>query len=93
MKIKQPFYEQLTPNFYYEYNASEKGSTDMIKTAIRFQNNLVVVFDRRGEQISKYQGQYEEVKENIFKDAPTDTVFAHGFGDSGKLQKVSRENW
>ena len=65
----------------------------MIKTAVRLQNNMVMVFDRRGKQILKYQGQYEEVKESILKDALSDTVFAHGFGDSGKLQKVSKENW
>lgn len=65
----------------------------MIKTAIRFQNNMVVVFDRKGEQIPEYQGQYEEVKERIQKDAPPDAVFAHGFTDSGELQKVSREEW
>ena len=36
----------------------------VIKTAIRFQNDMVMVFDKRGEQIPKYQGQYEEVKES-----------------------------
>ena len=65
----------------------------MIKTVIRFDNDLVAVFDRKGEQIPRYQGQYQDVKENILKDAIADTVFAHGLGDSGKLQKVPRENW
>lgn len=35
----------------------------MIKTVIRAQNGMVMVFDKMGEQIPKYQGQYEEVKE------------------------------
>ena len=68
----------------------------MIKTVIRFQNNMVVVFDRRGEQIPKYQGQYEEVKGSILKDAPPEAVFTYGFTDSGdfrELQKVPREGW
>jgi len=65
----------------------------MIKTAVRLQNSMVMVFDRRGKQVPKYQGQYEDVKDNILKDAPEDTVFAHGFNGDGKLLKVSREEW
>ena len=65
----------------------------MIKTAIRFQNNMVMVFDKEGEQIPKYQGQYEGVKEKILKDAPPEAVFAHGYSDTGELIKVSREEW
>ncbi len=65
----------------------------MIKTAIRFQNNMVMVFDKKGEQIIKYQGKYEEVKEGVLKDAPPEAVFAHGFTKLGELIKVSREEW
>ncbi len=63
----------------------------MIKTVFRFQNNMVVVFDEKGEQIPEYQGRYEDVKESILKDAPPDAIFAHGYTDSGELQKVPRE--
>jgi len=31
----------------------------MIKTVIRCQNDMVMVFDKKGEQIPEYQGQYE----------------------------------
>ncbi len=65
----------------------------MIKIVIRFKNNMVMVFDEEGEQIPKYQGQYEEVKQSILKDAPPDAVFAHGLTDSGDLLKVPREEW
>lgn len=65
----------------------------MIKTVIRFQNNMVMVFDKRGEQIPRYQGKYEEVKQSILKDALPEAVFAHGFADAGELIKVSREEW
>ena len=65
----------------------------MIKTAIRFKNNMVMVFDKRGEQIPKYQGQYEKVKKSISRDAPPDAVFAHGLTDAGELPKVPREEW
>ncbi len=60
----------------------------MIKTVIRFRNNMVMVFDERGEQIPKYHGQYEKVKERILGDAPPDTIFALGFTDAGELRKV-----
>lgn len=65
----------------------------MIKTVVRSRNNMVMVFNRRGEQVPKYQGQYEEVRKNILADAPPDAVFAHGFAGSGKLLKVPREEW
>ena len=65
----------------------------VIKIAIRFKNNMVVVVDEEGEQIPEYQGQYEEVKQSILKDAPPDAIFAHGFTNSGELRKVPREEW
>ena len=65
----------------------------MIKTVFRFRNNMVMVFDKRGEQIPKYQGQYEKVKESILRDAPPDTIFALGFTDAGELREVPREEW
>ena len=65
----------------------------MIKTAIRFQSDMVMVFNAEGEQIPEYQGQYEDVKESILRNAPPDTVFSHGFTDTGDLIKVSREEW
>jgi len=49
---------------------------------------MVMVFDKEGEQIPKYQGQYEKVKESILADAPPDTIFALGFTDAGELRKV-----
>ena len=65
----------------------------MIKTVIKCANGMVMVFDKRGRQIPKYQGQYEEVKESILKDAPSQAIFAHGFTDMGELRKVSRAEW
>jgi len=65
----------------------------MIKTVIRSQKNMVMVFDKKGEQIPEYQGQYEEVEKIILRDAPPDAVFAHGFTGVGELQKVPREEW
>ncbi len=65
----------------------------MMNVVIRFQNAMVVVFDRSGEQIPEYQGQYEEVKEGILRDAPQEVVFTHGFTNLGELRRVSRDEW
>jgi len=65
----------------------------MIKTVIRSQKNMVMVFDESGEQIPGYQGQYKRVKESILEDAPADTVFTHGFTDTCGLRKIPKEEW
>ena len=65
----------------------------MIKTVFRFRNNMVMVFDKWGEQVPKYQGQYEKVKGSILEDALPDTIFALGFTDAGELREVPREEW
>ena len=65
----------------------------MIKTVIRCPENMVLVFDERGEQIPEYQGQYEEVKESILKDAPLDAVFGYLCDYEPELRKVPREEW
>ena len=64
-----------------------------IKTVIKLRNNMVVVFDAEGEQIPEYQGQYEDVKERILRDAPDGTVFNHWFGYSLEPLTVSGESW
>ena len=65
----------------------------MIRTALRFQNNMVVVFDGRGEQIPRYQGRYQEVKESVLEAAPEDAVFGHFPDYASNFQMVSREEW
>ncbi len=78
---------------WFEGYKNGKEDRQVIKIVSRFQNDMVVVFDERGEQIPEYQGQYEEVKESILTDAPPEAVFAHGFTDFGKLDEVPREQW
>ncbi len=65
----------------------------MIKTVIRCVNNMVMVFDEKGEQIPEYQGQYGEVKEGIFKDAPSTTVFNYSSDSKPELREIPREEW
>ena len=65
----------------------------MIKSVIRCPNNMVIVFDKEGEQIPEYQGQYEEVKERILKDAPPEAVFGYWFNYETDIRTVSREEW
>jgi hypothetical protein len=65
----------------------------MIKTVIKFRNNMVMVLDKKGEQIPEYQGSYEKMKKEILQEAPPDTLFAHGFTEAGEPIRVQREKW
>ena len=65
----------------------------MMKTVIRLRNDMVMVFDTVGEQIPEYQGQYEDMKERILRDAPSGTVFNHWFDYSLEPGTVPLESW
>ncbi len=65
----------------------------MIKTVIRCPNNMVMVFDEKGEQIPEYQGQYQEVKENILKAAPPTAVFGYLTDFKPQLREMPKEEW
>ena len=65
----------------------------MIKTVIRLGNDMVIVLDAKGEQITEYQGRYENVRGKILSDAPADTVFDHWFGYSPEPEAVTSEEW
>ncbi len=65
----------------------------MIRTVIRCQSDMVIVFDDEGKQIPTYQGHYPEVREHILTDALPNAVFAHGFNSSGELRRIAREEW
>lgn len=65
----------------------------MIKTVIRMRNDLVMVFDSRGEQMTTYQGPYDKVREKIVNDAPRDAVFVDWFGSDAIPETVNREEW
>lgn len=64
----------------------------MIKAAIRFGDNMVMVFDENGEQMTEYQGKYNEVKDEILKDAPGDATFYYSIGGTA-FAVVKREEW
>ncbi len=65
----------------------------MIKTAIRSQSNMVMVFDERGEQVPEYQGKYGEVKEAILRHAPPKAVFGWFPQGNTELEIIPREEW
>ena len=65
----------------------------MIKTVIKSNDNMVIVFDEKGEQIPEYQGLYDEVKEKILKDALPETRFVVFPDDGTELKIVPREEW
>jgi len=76
-----------------EKQGNKDRRNKMIKTVIRLQNDIVVVFDIDGEQISEYQGQYENVRASILRDAPPEAVFARWFNYDTDQEIVSREGW
>jgi len=65
----------------------------MIKTVIRLQNNMVMVFDESGEEMPEYQGYYHSVKDKIFADASNTSGFKHWFGYAQKPYKVEMKCW
>ena len=65
----------------------------MIKTAIKCPNGIVMVFDKGGRQVPEYQGQYQEVKEGILKNAPPDAIFGYFLNYESELRAVPREEW
>ncbi|HET6478164.1 MAG TPA: hypothetical protein VFF92_03700 [Dehalococcoidales bacterium] len=65
----------------------------MIKTVIRLKDDMVMVFDGMGEQMTVYQGQYDQAKEKVLEDAPLDAVFVNWFGSDAIPETVSREDW
>ena len=65
----------------------------MIKIAIRFEDNMVMVFDEHGKRIPRYHGWYEDVKTSILNEAPHSTIFAYAYADSRGMKLVAREEW
>jgi hypothetical protein len=65
----------------------------MIKTVIRCSDDMVMVFDEKGEQIPEYQGQYENVRESILEAASPDTIFKHLSDTEPRITETSRDNW
>ena len=65
----------------------------MIKTVIKCQNGMVMVFDKKGEQVREYQGQYHKVKETILKDAPSNAIFGYFPNYETELRVVPRDKW
>ena len=62
----------------------------MIKSVIKSEKGMVIVFDEKGEQLPDYQGDYQEVKEKVLRDAPRDAVVIN---IASVLRPVKREEW
>ena len=67
--------------------------TVVIKTIIRLQKDMVMVFDENGEQVPVYQGRYADMREKLLRDAPEKAVFSNWFDDVVEAKVVTRENW
>ena len=65
----------------------------MITTVIKLQDDMVMVFSVEGEQMPEYQGQYEDVRGSILRDAPSDAVFTRWFNCDAEPEIILREVW
>ena len=65
----------------------------VIESVYRLKNDTVMVFDAEGEQVPEYQGQYEDVKERILREVPSDAVLSHWFDSAIEPEVVTKENW
>jgi hypothetical protein len=65
----------------------------MIKTVIRAANDMVITFDEQGNQLTEYQGRYEDVKKKILADTGTESAFINWFGVSPKADIVEKVDW
>ena len=65
----------------------------VIESVYRLKNDMVIVFDTEGEQVPEYQGQYEDVKESILREASPDAVLSHWFDNAIEPKVVTKENW
>lgn len=74
-------------------NKCKEGGSKMMKTVIRLKDDAVMVFDDRGEQMTAYQGQYDQVREKVLEEASLGAVFLHWLGSDAIPQTVSREEW
>jgi hypothetical protein len=64
----------------------------MINQVIRFQNDMVLVFDENGEQIPEFQGRYQDVRVKILARAPKEAKFYLGTWPQGR-SLVPRKGW
>ena len=70
----------------------------MISEVIRFSNDMVLVFDEKGEQMPRFQGRYKAVRAKILARAPKEAMFYHGTwnllgGQNFVEGEVSRKDW
>jgi len=54
---------------------------------------MVMAFDKRGEQVPEYQGQYQDVKGSILENAPPNAVFGCLSDYDPTWRTVPREKW
>lgn len=54
---------------------------------------MVLVLDQDGEQIIRYQGRYQKVREFILRDAPPEAVFGYWHDYEIDITTIPREEW
>ena len=69
------------------------GYVMAIATVVRLENDMVMVFDENGEQVTGYQGTYEHVRDMLMHSTPTGAVFSYWYEDMAEPLEVRREAW
>jgi len=64
-----------------------------IVEVVHFANGLVMVFDEEGQQMSEYQGKYEEVKDKILRDSHAGSVFIKAKNLKEGYVEVAKEDF
>ena len=64
-----------------------------IATVIRLENEMVMVFDKKGEQLTACQGVYQDVRGMLLQNAPSGAVFSYWYEGMTEPFDVSREAW
>lgn len=64
-----------------------------MKTIIRTDSDMVLVFDELGEQVPEYQGLYSDVRDKVLGNVSESSEFYHWFGASRRPERVPAERW
>lgn len=68
-------------------------TNNKIWKVIHFTDGIVMVFDFEGQQITKHQGRYEDVKNEILKNVCSETEFFKAKTLQGDYDKIEKKDF
>ena len=69
------------------------ASTGPIKTVFIFPNGMCSVLDAAGEQLTSYQGLWDNVSVRLMRDAPIETEFNVAFAPAARELRAASRGW